>query len=195
MERILDAAEEMFATIGYDAATTESIAERAETSIGSVYQFFPNKRALFDALTERFLGGARDFFQQFVEAADDVPSWEALIDMVVDGFWAMQTGSRAFRAIWIHGNLSLELVQATEAVNREIAEQTAVLFERFAPELSAKKRELVAAAAVETVSTMLFVATRRGEPFAASLLDETKVLLKRWLAPYVTRPLGKAGAG
>src|ERR1700690_1046063 len=60
--RILDAAAELFASVGYDAATTEEIAARARTSIGSIYQFFPNKRAMFDAITARHLSDASGLF-------------------------------------------------------------------------------------------------------------------------------------
>ncbi len=43
---ILEAATQIFDEIGYDAATTNMIAERAGISIGSLYQYFPNKAAL-----------------------------------------------------------------------------------------------------------------------------------------------------
>lgn len=52
--KILDAAEEVFAEVGYETATNTEIAERAETSIGSVYQFFPSKEAILEALVERY---------------------------------------------------------------------------------------------------------------------------------------------
>ncbi len=38
---------------GFDAVTTNRIAEVAGVSIGSVYQYFPNKRAIFIALHTR----------------------------------------------------------------------------------------------------------------------------------------------
>jgi AcrR family transcriptional regulator len=59
MTRIVEAADRVFADVGYEAATMEQIAERAETSIGSVYQFFPNKGALFEALCDRYFERAR----------------------------------------------------------------------------------------------------------------------------------------
>jgi AcrR family transcriptional regulator len=52
--KILDAADELFAETGYEAATTNAIAARANTSIGSLYQFFPNKEAIFTALAQRY---------------------------------------------------------------------------------------------------------------------------------------------
>ncbi|HEY0947216.1 MAG TPA: TetR/AcrR family transcriptional regulator [Opitutaceae bacterium] len=50
---ILDAAARIFVETGFDAATTNAIAERAGVSIGSLYQYFPNKLALLAALKER----------------------------------------------------------------------------------------------------------------------------------------------
>ena len=52
-EAILDAAAQLFERLGYAAATTNKIAERAGVSIGSLYQYFPNKDALLYALGER----------------------------------------------------------------------------------------------------------------------------------------------
>lgn len=45
-QRILDAAARVFADHGYAAGTTNRIAERADLSIGSLYQYFPNKDAI-----------------------------------------------------------------------------------------------------------------------------------------------------
>jgi AcrR family transcriptional regulator len=44
--RILAAAAHVFAEHGYAAGTTNRIAERARISIGSLYQYFPNKAAI-----------------------------------------------------------------------------------------------------------------------------------------------------
>lgn len=43
---ILDAAAHVFADFGYAAGTTNRIAERAGISIGSLYQYFPNKDSI-----------------------------------------------------------------------------------------------------------------------------------------------------
>ncbi|WP_433688650.1 TetR/AcrR family transcriptional regulator [Micromonospora carbonacea] len=49
-QRILTAAAHVFAEHGYAAGTTNRIAERARVSIGSLYQYFPNKDAILAAL-------------------------------------------------------------------------------------------------------------------------------------------------
>ncbi|WP_314173936.1 TetR/AcrR family transcriptional regulator [Streptomyces winkii] len=54
-ERILTAAAHVFAEYGYAAGTTNRIAERARISIGSLYQYFPNKDAILAELLLRHL--------------------------------------------------------------------------------------------------------------------------------------------
>lgn len=55
VERILDAATRVFDERGYAGATTNDIADEADVSIGSLYQYFPNKDALLVALTKRHI--------------------------------------------------------------------------------------------------------------------------------------------
>jgi AcrR family transcriptional regulator len=53
VEAILDAVIKILKRDGADAVTTNRIAEVAGVSIGSVYQYFPDKRAIFEALHQR----------------------------------------------------------------------------------------------------------------------------------------------
>ncbi|GAB7036820.1 MULTISPECIES: TetR/AcrR family transcriptional regulator [Catenuloplanes] len=54
-ERILTAAAHVFTEYGYAAGTTNRIAERARISIGSLYQYFPNKDAILAQLLVRHI--------------------------------------------------------------------------------------------------------------------------------------------
>lgn len=53
VDALVEAAAQVFERHGYAAGTTNRIAERAGVSIGSLYQYFPNKDALLFALVER----------------------------------------------------------------------------------------------------------------------------------------------
>src|ERR1700742_2967791 len=53
VEAVLDAVIKILKREGFQAVTTNRIAEVAGVSIGSVYQYFPDKRAIFVALHER----------------------------------------------------------------------------------------------------------------------------------------------
>ncbi|MBB4752548.1 TetR/AcrR family transcriptional regulator [Actinoplanes lobatus] len=54
-ERILTAAAHVFTEYGYAAGTTNRIAEQARISIGSLYQYFPNKDAILAQLLIRHI--------------------------------------------------------------------------------------------------------------------------------------------
>ena len=58
VDRILDTAARLFDQRGYHGTTTNHVAEEAEVSVGSLYQYFPNKDALLTALALRHLDEA-----------------------------------------------------------------------------------------------------------------------------------------
>jgi AcrR family transcriptional regulator len=51
---LLEAAAAIFAEVGFEAATMRDIAERAGASIGSLYQFFPNKEVVARAIKTQY---------------------------------------------------------------------------------------------------------------------------------------------
>jgi AcrR family transcriptional regulator len=55
VEAVLDAVVRILKRGGVEAVTTNRVAEVAGVSIGSVYQYFPDKRAIFAALHERHI--------------------------------------------------------------------------------------------------------------------------------------------
>ncbi|WP_051683508.1 TetR/AcrR family transcriptional regulator [Blastococcus sp. URHD0036] len=52
--QVLDAAEEMFAELGYHGTNLKAVAARCEVSVGSLYSVVDGKEALFAAVTARF---------------------------------------------------------------------------------------------------------------------------------------------
>lgn len=52
---LLRAASSVIAEVGYEPATMCAIAGRANSSIGSLYQFFPNKESVADALRAQYV--------------------------------------------------------------------------------------------------------------------------------------------
>ena len=53
VQAILEATTHILTEEGYEKANTNRIAERAGVSIGSLYQYFPNKESLLTALIEQ----------------------------------------------------------------------------------------------------------------------------------------------
>jgi AcrR family transcriptional regulator len=67
---ILDAAARVFEERGFDAGTTNHVAQRAGVSIGSLYEYFPNKDAMVVALVERDLESERAKLLAILARAD-----------------------------------------------------------------------------------------------------------------------------
>ena len=84
VERILDAAARIFHEQGYVAATTNDIADEADVSIGSLYQYFPNKDALLVTLTERHLASTTAGLIERLGDLGTETGFEAIITSVVE---------------------------------------------------------------------------------------------------------------
>lgn len=87
VDALLEAAAEVFEEHGLDGGTTERIVARAGVSVGSMYQYFPNKNALLSALGER-------------TCADAAASQRAWLDWLRAEDPRLEDGLRAFVA-WL----------------------------------------------------------------------------------------------
>jgi AcrR family transcriptional regulator len=192
-ERILDAATAIFAEVGYEAATTEAIAERAETSIGSVYRFFPNKLALFQALIPRYLDETRAIFEALVAEEPIAPSWQDTVERAIDAFAAFDLTTHGFRVVWMSLKLTDQLLVEGDLVNREFARRLELALAPRTPSLDPARRRVVATVVVELVSAMLAVAALRGRDIAPAIVDETKKVVVRYLEPYMAPAAAERG--
>src|SRR5215813_10517597 len=73
VEALLDATARVLVREGYARASTTRIAAKAGVSVGSLYQYFPNKEALVAALVARH---NREMLQLIRDALDKVASLE-----------------------------------------------------------------------------------------------------------------------
>jgi AcrR family transcriptional regulator len=94
--RMLDACAELLNEVGYDALTTTQLAERAGVAIGSVYQFFPDKRAVVQALTVRNLEGYLGQVEARLSGGEFAHWWEA-VGAALDEYIAMHRNVPGFR--------------------------------------------------------------------------------------------------
>ena len=84
VEVLLTAAARILTSEGFEALTTNRVAEVAGVSVGSLYQYFPNKEALVRALCERHTHGVRDRIRARFEETWDAPL-ETVARMVIQG--------------------------------------------------------------------------------------------------------------
>jgi AcrR family transcriptional regulator len=90
VEAILDAAVKLLKRGGVAFITTNRIAEIAGVSIGSVYQYFPDKRAIFVALHERHISQVDEVIHRQMDANADA-TLEHLLSSLIDGMIEVHT--------------------------------------------------------------------------------------------------------
>jgi len=89
VEAILQAAAQVFERHGYAAGTTNRIAERAGVSIGTVYQYFPNKDAILVALALQHLAEGTAALQPHLEALGAGATFDDVLPGIVDAMVSM----------------------------------------------------------------------------------------------------------
>ncbi|HVV87001.1 MAG TPA: TetR/AcrR family transcriptional regulator [Kofleriaceae bacterium] len=124
VDAILDAAARVLRKHGYEEATTNRVAEVAGVSVGSLYQYFPNKEALVHALIERHDGAMWAVFTDHATAAIGRPFAEA-VPAVIDALFACHHVDPDLHRV-LHQQLprlgALALVQATTIRYRALVE-------------------------------------------------------------------------
>lgn len=82
-ERILDAAESVFAKRGFDAATTREIAALSETNVATTYSYFESKEALYAAVIQRAIEPLIELMDRFAGDRDQPGAAAATIHEVL----------------------------------------------------------------------------------------------------------------
>lgn len=82
VEAILTATAHILTEEGYDKASTNRIAERAGISIGSLYQYFPNKESLITALRDRHVSSIMEIVESKLKDLFNAPIAVVLPEIV-----------------------------------------------------------------------------------------------------------------
>lgn len=181
VERMLDACAALVDELGYEDLTTTLVAERAEVAIGSVYQFFPDKRALVQALTERNLG---EYLRRIGErfAAETVVHWWDGVDAVIEEYIALRRDLPGFRTLHFGDVVDVHLLDPELDNNAAIAARLGgLLADRF----GVNPPELQLAVAVETGDALIKLAFRRDPNGDPEVLAEGKAMIREYLAKHV----------
>jgi transposase-like protein/AcrR family transcriptional regulator len=185
VERILDAAALVFDEVGYEAATTHAIAARAEIPIGSLYQFFPDKLAVFHALELRHI--------QRVHAFWDKLSQPEIVQLPFEKF--IRNVGAAWRELFEHPTSRIVFVQyftcpaifqsIDENFTQEAIDFLAKLLQKRNPALGSQQSHLVAEITTHASNTLLLLALRSEETHRQQIFAEIEALQIAYLRPHV----------
>jgi len=182
VDAILAATARVLVKRGFDGLTTNLVAEAAGVSIGSLYQYFPNKAALVGALIERHVENMTQLALAELTRVAQLPMPEAIRSVI----------EVMIRAHAVSPELHRVLTEQVPRVGRmaKLREIEAITHRMVAGLLASRKAEL----AIEDPDMAAFVLvsaieaiTHRAALFAPELLrdprlvDETCAMVRRYL--------------
>lgn len=124
VEAILEAAARVFAASGYAGATTNHIAGEAGVSVGSLYEYFPNKDAILAALLETHIEAGEAILSGVAETAAGARGAEVapVVRRFVEAMVALHSQDRALhRVLFEEAPLPRRLRRRIEDIERRAA--------------------------------------------------------------------------
>lgn len=180
VRRMLDACAELVDEVGYDGLTTTLLAERAGVAIGSVYQFFPDKRAIVQALTQRNL--AAYFERLAVRFADGTLSkWWDAVDASIDEYIEMHRNTPGFRTLHFGDVVDRNLLDDERDNNAVIVEELGGLLVASFGLPDEAPLYFSLAIAVEMADALIKLAFRRDPEGDERVLTEAKDIIREYL--------------
>lgn len=190
VNRILDVAEEMFIAEGYNATTTNAIAARAKVQIGSLYQFFPGKAAILQALAMRY---TELLHQRLAELDTDEMAKLTLptyVDRIIDTTEQFFTDYPGYHAIFMEVQGTMPELEAIEdAADAQLVQDLAASLSQHYSDLDPADYEAIAFVLVKAIGTLLWLSLSQKPIFRQRLVAETKRLTLNYLQSYF--PVGE----
>jgi AcrR family transcriptional regulator len=186
VEKILDAAAAVFDEVGYEAATTHQIAAKAETAIGSLYQFFPDKAAIFNAMELRHVERVKIMWAKTnTPEVVQLPLRQmisALADAVAELF-----EQPVSRVVFVQFFISRQIFQSIdESMTQEAINFMASILRQRNPALGESQCSLLAEVCVQSSNAITLSALRcRDLQHKEQLIQQITDLLVSYLEPHV----------
>ena len=193
IDSLLDVAAQVFAEVGFEAATTNAIAARAGTSPGSLYRFFPNKDAMAEALADRFVERLRETQAIFGPEIEYLPLDE-LIDHVIDPLVAFHIAHPGFQALFSGSIVSPRLGVAVQGFLDAVVGRADALLVVRAPHLTPGRRARCARVSVEIVRALLPLVVASDPAERDAMVVELKAAERGYLEPLFAGSRGASGA-
>jgi AcrR family transcriptional regulator len=180
LAQVLAAADAILAGEGVEALTMRRIAERAGVPVGTLYQFFPDKGSVVDAVARAYIAEFDTLIDGLVSSAADA-DWSDPVGRIVDEFVALYRSHPGYVALWSGRHLSPELARADEANNQLIAAGVQRLLADHAGVPDGAGLQLAVLVAVRTADALLQYAFTVSPEGDESVLAELKTMLRLYL--------------
>lgn len=191
--RILDAAAEVFGTHGYAAGTTNRIAAAAGLSVGSLYQYFPNKDAVLVELMRAHVEDGIAEIARRLASVESLPEGiEARLALFVDAAMANHRGHPGLhRVLFEESPVPADLRDELERAQAWAVELATTALEAD-PSVFVAEPRVAAYVVVTTIESATHRYLSGGDRYATS--EQFAAHLVAMLAAYLRNQPGPAGA-
>ncbi len=191
MAGILDAAAGVFADAGYERATTNAIAAAAGISPGSLYQFFPNKEAIAEALADRFVTQMRAAHEAAFTGVDFARvGLDEVLDRVVDPILAFNLANPGFKAIFARPDMPAGLAAAAQPIQSALLSRVEAILVARAPGLTTDQHGRTTRVSIQIFQAMLPLVLAADEDERPAVVGELKKVLRGYLGPVIGKEMG-----
>lgn len=174
---LLKAGAGVFSEKGYDAATMTEIAIRAGASIGSLYQFFPTKELLAQALHEAYLADLSAMLERLRQEVHG-QSAAGMADRLFDSLLAFLAERPAFSALAERRDIDKEQKRRTGAAMRG---QIAGLLASAFPPFPEARRDPMAAVVLQVMKAAVALNSEEDPERRRDIHLELRQMLKSHL--------------
>jgi AcrR family transcriptional regulator len=122
VDRILACASELIAETGSEPMKMGDVAARAGISIGSLYQYFPDKSAIIRALAERIHASSRACIEEALAPVSTMEELCAAFAGLVDVYYGLFLAEPVMRDIWGGAQADKKLAELELGASRIQAE-------------------------------------------------------------------------
>lgn len=181
VERILDAAAIVFDEVGFEAATTHAIAVKANTAVGSLYQFFPDKLAIFNALELRHVNRVYVIWEQLLRPEIIQLPFVDLIHTIRVQFQKLFEQPTS-KIIFVQFYTSPSIFRNIDSsLTNEAIQFLSKLLKTRNPRLSDKRSQLLGEICVYGINTLILLALRSEPTHSQAIFIEIEAILRAYL--------------
>ena len=185
---LLDAAGRVFGEVGYHAATTNAIAAEGKVSPATLYQFFPNKEAIADALVARYaMDLAKEERAADIQELASAPLEEAIRQLtgVVIEFHRKHP---AFRTLYAEAPLSKDTLEQKHLLSQTFIDHLSEVLRARNPKLDKQEAPWSAEIVLTALIGFLPAIARRKASARSRTIDALNQMLVRYLEPVLKPP-------
>lgn len=179
----LQAAAELFAETGFDATTMQAIADRSASSIGALYNYFPDKQSVAATLLSRYAEELQWRLQSVMEHSEKLSTVQfagAFIDCIIE--FAQE------RPAYLNLHTAPIRFRRNPAARKALRSIVANAFRTKNPALSSERALLAANVAVQIVKGMINLYLESEPKTKALVVAEFRKVLSSYLGEVLSEP-------